>query len=204
MKRYRLSYAKQAGLTLLEMSIAMGLIVIIIAAMVLGSDQDQRKAELLQARLQMVQAGVLRFQMDLPCGASKLSALLLREDAAAGLCGDANNLDNWHGPYIDAGSMYVNNGELDLTPIVAGASMSVAQETVGTDVYTLIKVNGLTQELRSALIARCGEDCTPYKNLTNDEVTVGAMVSKVRLQPLPAGNYDIAPLTNVCRPGNSC
>ena len=94
MKRYRLSYAKQAGLTLLEMSIAMGLIVIIIAAMVLGSDQDQRKAELLQARLQMVQAGVLRFQMDLPCGASKLSALLLREDAAAGLCGDANNLDN--------------------------------------------------------------------------------------------------------------
>ncbi len=204
MKMHRLSYAKQAGLTLLEMSIALGLIVIIVGAMVLASNQDQQRVQLLQARIQTVQAGVLRFQMDLPCGASKLSALLLREDAAAGLCGDANNLDNWRGPYIDAASLYVNNGELDLTPIVAGASMSVAQETVGTDVYTLIKVNGLSQELRSALVARCGEDCTPYKNLTNDEVTVGALVSKTRLQPLPAGNYDIAPLTNVCRPGNSC
>lgn len=204
MKMHRLSYAKQAGLTLLEMSIALGLIVIIVGAMVLSSNQDQQRVQLLQARIQTVQAGVLRFQMDLPCGASKLSALLLREDAASGLCGDANNLDNWRGPYIDAASLYVNNGELDLTPIVAGASMSVAQETVGTDVYTLIKVNGLSQELRSALVARCGEDCTPYKNLTNDEVTVGALVSKTRLQPLPAGNYDIAPLTNVCRPGNSC
>lgn len=196
-------YARQAGLTLIEMVIALSVVVLIISATVIGLDQTARHAEMVQAKLQLVQAASLRLQTDLPCG-GKLSALLRREDALAGLCGDANNLDNWHGPYLDSTSMFVNNGDLDLTPIVPGASMSIAQQMIGSDVYTILKVDNLTDDVRSALVARCGDDCLPYKNLTNDSDTVGVMVSKTKLQALPDSTYEVTPLPFVCGPGMAC
>lgn len=204
MKFYRLSQSRQAGLTLIEMVLALSIIILIIGATVGSIGQQSRHAEMLQAKMQIVQAGVLRLQTDMPCGVTKLSALLRREDAATGLCGDANNLNNWHGPYIDATSMFVNNGNLDLTPLIPGASMSVSQEIVGTEIYTLLKINNITDEVRSAVVARCGDDCLPYKNLTNDEATVGVMVSKIKLKALPNQSYEVAPLPNVCQPGNVC
>ena len=204
MKYSSLSHARQAGLTLIEMVIALALVVLIITATVSTLGQDSQKAELLQAKLQLVQAGTLRLQTDMPCGVSKLSALIRREDAVDGLCGETNSLDKWHGPYIDSTSMFVSGGGLDLTPIIPGASMSITQDVVGTEIFTILKIEGITDEIRSAMIARCGDDCVPYKAITNDEQTVGLMVSRAKLQVLTNQNYEVGPLTNVCRPGNGC
>lgn len=204
MKCFSFPHARQRGLTLLEMVIALSLVVLIITATVSTLGQDSQKAEMLQAKLQLVQAGALRLQTDMPCGVTKLSALIRREDAVDGLCGDTNSLDRWHGPYIDSSSMFVTDGNLDLTPIIPGASMSITQETIGTEIFTVLKINDITDDVRSSMIARCGDDCIPYKAIKNDETTVGLMVSKVKLQALPNQNYEVAPLSNVCRPGNGC
>ena len=204
MKSIRFSHTRQIGLTLIEMVIALSLVILVIAATVGTMNQQSRTAEMMQAKLQLVQAGVLRLQTDMPCGVTKLSALVLREDAASGLCGDINNLEKWRGPYIDSTSMFVSGGKLDLGPIIPGASMSISQETVGAEISTLLKVNDITSEIRSAMIARCGDDCLPLKSLTNDGDTIGLLISKTKLRALPDQNYDVAPLANVCRPGNGC
>jgi prepilin-type N-terminal cleavage/methylation domain-containing protein len=204
MKSIRISHFRQAGLTLIEMVIALSIVVLIVTATVGTLDQQARKAEMLQAKLQIVQAGVLRLQADIPCGVTRLSALIRREDAGTGLCGETNNLERWHGPYIDSTSMFVNQGNLDVTPIIPGASISIVQEVIGAEVYTLLRINDITDEVRSAMIQRCGDDCIPFKNITNDQLTVGLMVSKTKLQALPDQSYDVAPLTNVCQQGATC
>lgn len=175
---------RQSGLTLIEMVITLSIVVFIITVSVMSMDQNGQRAENLQAKLQLVRSGVLRFQNDLPCGAATLSALTKREDAAVGLCGNANNLDNWRGPYVDASVLYVNGGDSDLASILPGASLSIQQEVLGSQIFTILKVSEVTSDMRSALVAICGDECTPYKNITGDEETVGIVVSKVVLRQL--------------------
>lgn len=176
--------SKQEGLTLVEMVIALSVIVLVLVLASLNFDQNGRRAESLQAKMQLVRAGVVRFQHDLPCGPSKLSALTLREDAAVGLCGDANNLNNWRGPYIESASTYVNSGDSELSEILPGSSLSITREVVGSTIYTLLRVNAISDEMRSAMINLCADDCTPYKAINGDETTIGLLISELSLQAM--------------------
>lgn len=106
----------------------------------------------------------------------------MREAAAVGLCGDSNNLNNWRGPYIDSGSVYVNAGDSDLSSILPGASLKITQEVVGGTIYTILKVSEISDEMRSALVSLCADDCTPYKQITGDADTTGILVSQLSLK----------------------
>ena len=172
----------QAGLTLIEMVIALSVIVLLLLVVAMGFNQNKQRAESLEAKLQLVRSGVLRFQTDMPCGPATLSALTKREDAAVGLCGDANNLNNWRGPYIDSGSTYVNVGDSDLSNILPGASLTITQEVLGSTIYTILKVSEISDEMRSAMIELCSDDCTPYKSITGDAQTTGILVTQFSLK----------------------
>ena len=178
-------FALQAGLTLLEMVIGLSVIVLLLVLTMTIFNQNSSRAQSLEAKMQLVRAGVLRFQTDLPCGPATLSALTRREDAAVGLCGDSNNLNNWRGPYIDSGSTYVN-GDSDISTILSGASLAITQQVVnsltGRTIYTILKVSAISDEMRSAVVALCSDDCTPYKNITGDTGTIGMLVSRFSFQ----------------------
>lgn len=62
MKTFRMG--PQAGLTLIEMVIAVSVIVLLLVLTTMGLNQDKQRAQSLEAKLQLVRAGVLRFQTD--------------------------------------------------------------------------------------------------------------------------------------------
>ena len=177
----------QAGLTLLEMVIALSVVVLVLVLTIMGFSQNSGRAQSLEAKMQLVRAGVLRFQTDLPCGPATLSALTMRENAAVGLCGDSNNLNNWRGPYIDSSSTYGNTGDSDLSNILPGASLAITQQVVGSTIYTILKVSEVSDEMRSAMVALCSDDCTPYKRITGDTETIGILVSQLSLRAFNQG-----------------
>lgn len=195
MKILRLKH--QTGFSLLEMIIAISLMAILIGVVAISLGQERRHAEMLHQRLQLVQSALLRFETDFPCGANSLAALVRRDQAAAGLCGEANNLEHWRGPYLDAYGDYSLSGDLDLAAIVPGVSMGISQTVISDTYYTIVSLKNINNELRVNIIDRCGDECLPYKNLNGDVTTVGLLVSTTKTQPLLNPTYELTPLPGV-------
>lgn len=191
MKLLRLSHTGQKGLTMLEMIIALSLTVLFIGAVVSSLGQSQYHAEMIQNKMHLAQIGLQRLQTDMPCGITKLSGLMLRDDATAGLCGDTNDLNRWGGPYMEPGDVLPTNGDLQLNAIVPGVSMSVKKISTPVDFYTIVQVDGLNPELRATIVARCGDDCLPLKNISGDITTVGLMVSNGKVPLVNNETYDV-------------
>ena len=163
------------GLTLLEFVVASSIVVLLIGVGVSQLNQKQHKAEKVIAQMQMVKTGMLRFNMDYPCSASGLSALVKREDAAIGGCGAANDLSQWKGPYIEGATPLVAEN-INISSIYIDSFLELRQATIGDTYYQAIALVGTAEsELRTSILAQCGRDCQPFPGKSD----IGILVNQV-------------------------
>ena len=150
------------GLTLLEFSIALTLVVVVVGAAVSQWSNDKQQATDMIAQLQLARTGMLRFNMDYPCSTRALSALVKREDVEHGACGDSNDLQVWKGPYIELTNQLINNQDLNVSSVYPESRLTLREATVGNVHYQAIMLEGsASSNLRTAILSQCGSDCMP-------------------------------------------
>lgn len=148
--------------TLLEFVVASSIVVLLIGVGVSQLNQKQHQAEKVIAQMQMVKAGMLRFNMDYPCSAAGLSALVKREDAAVGGCGTPNDLSQWKGPYIEGGTPLAQ-ANINISSIYIDSFLELRQETIGGTYYQAIALAGTAEsELRTSILAQCGRTASLF------------------------------------------
>lgn len=141
----------QNGITLTEIIIALGLITVVIGATVALYDGDKQEAQDVIAQLQMAKAGVLRYNLDNPRSTDKLSRLI----------DPAGATHNWNGPYVDM-SVQLAGDNLDISNVYPDTQLQLVHETIDGNHYQAVIVKGAAETgLRSAILAKCGNDCTP-------------------------------------------
>ena len=154
----------QQGFSLVELIIATALISILLTVLgySLSSSTDRYKADMILAQMDMLKTGLLRFQVDFPCGTNYVSALTNPNDAEIGACGDTNPSERWAGPYIDPSSHLggVGNAALDIGNTYSGALLyigSVATATPSVRTFGVVLVDA--PDIASAVLEKCGPQC---------------------------------------------
>lgn len=170
---------KQKGLTLLESMIALGLVTLAIGFIAVSYNSDKHKAEQVISELQMAKAGVLRYNMDFPGSTNKLSSLLTPN----------GNADGWNGPYADT-SARLNGDNLDISRVYPDTHLELVHEVIDGAHYQAVIVKGLAETgLRSAILAKCGDDCKPLP--VRDDI--GLLIQKVAAVSINGSGYGSHP-----------
>ena len=149
----------QQGFSLVELIIATALISILLTVLglSLSSSTDRYKADMILAQMDMLKTGLLRFQVDFPCGTNYVSALTNPADAEVGACGDVNPTERWAGPYIDPSSHLggIGNAALDIGATYPGAMLyigSVATATPSVRTFGVVLVDA--HDIASAVLEK--------------------------------------------------
>ena len=165
------SKIKQLGFTLMELTVALGLIVVISLSVVSISDTNRTRAELLHQKMGEVAGGLLRMKTDVACYPSKLMGMVNPTDGSDTFCGQQSS-SNWKGPYTavgttfghtpsDTGDMVFEQISPELTVYLDEVILS--PNTNGNDPSNatkswILKTRGLTEELQTQFLNFCSKE----------------------------------------------
>lgn len=161
------------GFTLLELVVAIVLLGVLASVTVFSFDGSRSRGQLLVTAMQGYADGLVRMKADTACFPARLSALVLRSDAATSLC-QVSLVNQWNGPYVrDArtnasGQLLLDQIapqvvlDLQVAPgINGGTAYQVAASHVPAEILgqALLACNGVAAGQESGA-ARCSQTLT--------------------------------------------
>ncbi len=120
---------KQAGFTLIELAVIMGIVTLLSASVVLTYDSERTKGEILLQRFSSTASSLRRMKADNSCYPSKLKGMVNPADAQDTFCGPTGT-DNWRGPYADSSGRYKPNGDMDLDNLYPNVEMFLEEHVI--------------------------------------------------------------------------
>ena len=85
-------FKSQRGISLIETTIGLSLVVIAVTTAIIGYNPERQKAENVLQHLLLVKAGMLRYNMDYPPSTTRLDNLLAPSE---------NDQAYWNGAYVE-------------------------------------------------------------------------------------------------------
>ncbi len=115
LRRYPAARPGQSGFALMEMLIAIGIALLLVALVSMAVNTKQAKATALLTQMETITGGMQRWVLDMPCYPTLTGALYNRANAQNSFCGQ-DLRGRWKTPYIDAVTLDAN-GNVVLTKI---------------------------------------------------------------------------------------
>ena len=151
----RSSSFRQYGLTLLELVIALGLVVLLISAFALAYQPDAYKARQLLSTMETIKAAVLRYNIDFPESTLDLNRLMAPGDT---------DEKSWKGPYLEH-TLRLSGVSAEISNIFPASYLELKVHVDGAGTrHQLVVLRGEAEtHLRTALLHECGASCTPVE-----------------------------------------
>ncbi len=114
-----------SGFALMELLIAIGIALALVALLSLTVNTKQSKALALMSQMETIAGGMQRWALDMPCYPTQTGALYNRANAQNTFCGQDVRA-RWKTPYVDAATIDAN-GNLVLTKISDATAVSIGR-----------------------------------------------------------------------------
>ena len=153
--KYRpIRMAKQAGFTLIEIILALTIIVGITALITLNIDTNATKGKELFVTMSEVGKALKLMKLDTACYPTKLSALADKTQADQSFCG-IDLQTNWKSQYLQRSDFDAATGNLKLTTIVPGSTLTILVQPSPTGQAWVLRATGIPNGVIDEALKAC-------------------------------------------------